>query len=298
MRLVKYLHKNKIRLGVRVDDGLVADSGFADLRQFLETPAARRSEILTEASGHGRPVRPEKLLAPVAERCQIIYTGGNYASHLAEVAHLVTPKEPVFFPGLWSSVIGPGDPIAIPEPDSTVDYEVELAFVISKTASKVKASEAWDYVYGYTLVNDVSARDVMQREAMQIMLCKSPDTFCPVGPEIVSRDEIADVYGLRITSTVNGVLKQDSTTGTMLTRIPELLEFLSRTVTLQPGDVVTTGTPGGAGAFRNPPEFMSPGDTVTVAVEQIGELTNPLVAGWLQEEGNRAQEHEAEGIHA
>jgi 2-keto-4-pentenoate hydratase/2-oxohepta-3-ene-1,7-dioic acid hydratase in catechol pathway len=119
-----------------------------------------------------------------------------------------------------------------------------------------------------------------------------------VGPEIVSRDEIADVYGLRITSTVNGVLKQDSTTGTMLTRIPELLEFLSRTVTLQPGDVVTTGTPGGAGAFRNPPEFMSPGDTVTVAVEQIGELTNPLVAGWLQEEGNRAQEHEAEGIHA
>lgn len=298
MRLVKYLHNNHIRLGIRAGDGLVTDSGFSDLRQFLEAPPADRSDTISKAASHSQPVRPEKLLAPVAERCQIIYTGGNYASHLEEVAHLLAPKEPVFFPGLWSSVIGPGDPIVIPEPKSAVDYEAELAFVISKTASKVKASDAWDYVYGYTLVNDVSARDVMQREAMQIMLCKSPDTFCPIGPEIVSRDEISDIYGLRITTTVNGVIKQDSTTGTMLVKISELLEFLTQSVTLQPGDVVTTGTPGGAGAFRNPPEFMSPGDTVTVAVEQIGELTNPLTAAWLQENDNRAQLQKAEGLPA
>jgi 2-keto-4-pentenoate hydratase/2-oxohepta-3-ene-1,7-dioic acid hydratase in catechol pathway len=188
--------------------------------------------------------------------------------------------EPVFFPGLWSAVIGPGQAIVIPEERTGTDYEAELSFVISKTAKNVAAEDAADYIFGYTMINDMSARDVLEREPHQVMLCKSPDTFCPVGPDVVTIDEVADLGGRRITTRVNGIIKQDAMTDDMLVKIPELLEFLTRTVTLSPGDVVTTGTPGGVGAFRNPPEYLSPGDVVTVAVEGIGELSNPLVAGW------------------
>ena len=275
MRLVSYLAEGRARLGVRAEAGIL-DSGFADLRDYLERGYEVGVPLVT-----GGVVEPVRLLAPVAERCQVIYTGGNYRDHLAEVSHLIKPVEPVFFPGLWSAVIGPGDPIVIPSPDTKTDYEVELAVVISRTARKVAAEDAWSYVLGFTVVNDVSARDVMQREALQIMLCKSPDTFCPIGPEIVTLDEIEDLGGRAVTTRVNGVLKQNATTDDILVTIPELLEFLTRTVTLYPGDVLTTGTPGGVGAFRDPPEFLAPGDVVTVAVEGIGELSNPLVAGWM-----------------
>ncbi|MEF2975918.1 fumarylacetoacetate hydrolase family protein [Subtercola sp. YIM 133946] len=279
MRFVKYRYEGADRLGLRVDETRVVDTGFSDLRQYLRASEPEQAAVaaLVETA---TAVVPERLLAPLADRCQIIYAGGNYANHLAEVAHLITPVEPVFFPGLWSSVIGPGDAIVIPEQRTATDYEAELTFVISKTAKNVAAADAWQYVFGYTMINDVSARDVMQRESLQIMLCKSPDTFCPVGPDIVTADEVGEIGGRRITTTVNGVLKQDATTDMMVVRIPELIEFLTRTVTLSPGDVVTTGTPGGVGAFRTPPEFMKPGDVVTVAVEGVGELTNPLVAGW------------------
>lgn len=282
MRFIKYVYENQVHLGIRIDEDLAVDTGFADLREYLEATELEKAGVLELAESSGVRVRPDQLLAPLAERCQIIYTGGNYASHLREVSHMIKPTDPVFFPGLWSSVIGPGAPIVIPTPDTETDYEAELAFVISKTAWKVKASDAWDYVFGYTMINDVSARDVMQREKMQIMLCKSPDTFCPAGPDIVTLDEITDLGGRRITTHVNGVIKQDATTDEMLVKIPELIEFLTRTVTLNPGDVVTTGTPGGVGAFRQPPEFLKHGDMVTVAVQGIGELSNPIQASWIE----------------
>ncbi len=280
MRFVRFRLDGVDRLGLRGANGSVVDTGYSDLRDYLALSAEEQSAVSRLLEDPSRFVVPERLLAPLADRCQIIYTGGNYATHLDEVSHLITPVEPVFFPGLWSAVIGPGDPIVIPDERTATDYETELSFVISKTAKNVAAEDAWGYVFGYTMINDVSARDVMARESLQIMLCKSPDTFCPVGPDIVTRDEIGELTGRRITTTVNGVLKQDALLDNMLVTIPELLEFLTRTVTLSPGDVVTTGTPGGVGAFRTPPEFLHPGDVVTVAVEGIGELTNPLVAGW------------------
>jgi 2-keto-4-pentenoate hydratase/2-oxohepta-3-ene-1,7-dioic acid hydratase in catechol pathway len=280
MRFVKYRSTDGNKLGLRVANDMVVDTGFSDLREYLDASEAEKASVAQLQHDPGHRVAPDQFLAPIADRCQIIYTGGNYASHLAEVSHMLVTVEPVFFPGLWSAVIGPGDAIVIPEERTGTDYEAELSFVISKTAKNVVLEDAWDYILGYTMINDVSARDVLVREPHQVMLCKSPDTFCPVGPDIVTTDEIADLGGRRITTTVNGVIKQDAMTDDMLVKIPELLEFLTRTVTLSPGDVVTTGTPGGVGAFRNPPEYLSPGDVVTVAVEGIGELSNPLVAGW------------------
>jgi 2-keto-4-pentenoate hydratase/2-oxohepta-3-ene-1,7-dioic acid hydratase in catechol pathway len=139
-----------------------------------------------------------------------------------------------------------------------------------------------DYVFGYTLVNDVSAREVMARLRMQITLSKSPDTFCPLGPQIVTADEIPDPSStpLELTTTVNGVVKQRGSTTDMIFGIPELLEFLSQTVTLQPGDIISTGTPAGTGMGFSPPQFLQPGDEVTVAIDGLGELTNGVTAGW------------------
>ena len=275
MKIVRFGYEGQVHLGVENDEGGVIDTGLGDLRDLIELDPADRARLLRRTA-----VTPEKLLAPVAQRCQVVYTGGNYRDHLAEVSHLINPKEPVFYPGLWASVIGPGEDIVIPSSTTKTDYEVELAVVIGRTARRIAAADAWSYVFGFTVVNDVSARDVMEREQLQIMLCKSPDTFCPIGPRIVTRDELGDVGGRRVTTHVNGDIRQDASTDDMVVGIPELLEFLTRTVTLFPGDVVTTGTPGGVGAFRTPPQFLQPGDVVTVAVEGIGELMNPLVAGW------------------
>jgi len=137
-----------------------------------------------------------------------------------------------------------------------------------------------DHVFGYTILNDVSARDVMARDIKQVMLCKSVDTFVPVGPHVVTKDEIADPHALRIATYLNGEIRQDSLTGKMLNRIPELLTALTRDITLYPGDVVSTGTPGGIGYFRDPQEFMAPGDVITAEVEHVGRLTNRVVASW------------------
>jgi 2-keto-4-pentenoate hydratase/2-oxohepta-3-ene-1,7-dioic acid hydratase in catechol pathway len=280
MKFVAYLNHGSRHLGALSANGEVVDTGLADLREYLAYSADERSRVDEVVAGASTFVQPDEVLAPLAERCQVILTGGNYANHLAEVSHLISPREPVFFPGLWSAVTGPGSDIRIPEERTNTDWEAELAFVISKRAFRVSAADAWDYVFGYTMVNDVSARDVMARESLQIMLCKSPDTFCPVGPHLVTADELGDIGGRRITTRVNGVLKQDATTDQMIVKIPEILEFLTRSVTLEPGDLVTTGTPGGVGAFRTPPEFLKPGDEVTVEVEGVGALTNQLVAGW------------------
>jgi 2-keto-4-pentenoate hydratase/2-oxohepta-3-ene-1,7-dioic acid hydratase in catechol pathway len=280
MKFVAFEKNGSRHLGALTADGSVADTGLADLRDYIGASAADRHTIDNRIADGRHVVTPDRMLAPVADHCQVILTGGNYANHLAEVSHLINPKEPVFFPGLWSAVIGPGESIRIPEERTETDWEAELAFVISRTAHRVSAEDAWDYVFGYTMVNDVSARDVMAREGLQIMLCKSPDTFCPIGPHVITADELGDIGGRRITTRLNGVVKQDASTDQMLVKIPHILEFLTRSVTLQPGDIVTTGTPGGVGAFRNPPEFMKPGDEITVEVEGVGALSNPVVAGW------------------
>jgi 2-keto-4-pentenoate hydratase/2-oxohepta-3-ene-1,7-dioic acid hydratase in catechol pathway len=275
MRFVTYLHDGRTALGVRTSDGIVA-TGHADLRDYLEGGrlAAGRLRALLES---GPPVvTPDRLLSPLAHRAQLICVGGNYQEHLDEVG-LTRLTEPVYFPKLWSAVLAPGEPVRPPSAETLLDYEVELAFIIGRKAHRVSADDALDHVFGYTVVNDISARDVMAREKMQIMLSKSADTFLPVAPEIVTADEIV-LGGQAITCTVNGELRQDSKLDNMIYPIPYLLEFLTRSVTLYPGDLVTTGTPGGVAMSRAQQDYLRTGDVVTAAVAGVGEVTTTVAA--------------------
>jgi 2-keto-4-pentenoate hydratase/2-oxohepta-3-ene-1,7-dioic acid hydratase in catechol pathway len=160
-----------------------------------------------------------------------------------------------------------------------VDYEVELAIVIGKTTRGVAREEALNHVFGYTVVNDVSARDVQFRDN-QMTTGKGFDTFCPLGPEIVLTDEIPDPQALRVASYVNGERRQSSPTSDMLFDVATLIAFYAQHITFYPGDIITTGTPAGVGTFRKPPLYLRPGDSVTVEVDAIGRLTNPVTAGW------------------
>jgi 2,4-diketo-3-deoxy-L-fuconate hydrolase len=279
MRLARYEDQQGKHVGVVLESGRIVPapwSGFEGLFAEPDPYAALQEIDLDEAAA----VAPDRLLAPVAYRAQIISTGGNYRDHADEAKDEIQAREPVFFPFLWGAVIGPDDAIVIPRQDALTDYEVELCVVIGRTARHLTEQNAMDYVFGYTVLNDVSARDVMAREIFQVMLCKSVDTFVPIGPHVVTKDEIADPHALRIATYLNGEIRQDAVTGKMLARIPQLLAALTRDITLQPGDVVSTGTPGGIGYFRTPPEFMAPGDVITAEVEHVGRLTNRVVAGW------------------
>jgi 2-keto-4-pentenoate hydratase/2-oxohepta-3-ene-1,7-dioic acid hydratase in catechol pathway len=173
----------------------------------------------------------------------------------------------------------------IPTPETKADWEVEFAFIIGRRAKNVAVADALDHVFGYTLLHDVSARDIQfdwskRTQDSQITLGKNPDTFSPIGPEIVTKDEIPDPGNVRLATYVNGEQKQAGTTADWLFPIPVLVEFLTRVITLEPGDLVSTGTPAGIGCFRDPPEYLRPGDEVTIEAEGIGQLTNPVVAGW------------------
>ena len=279
MRLARYEDQQGRHVGVVLESGKIVPtpwSGFEGL--FAEAdPFAALLEI--DLAGT-EAVSPDRLLAPVVDRAQIISTGGNYGDHLEEAKNEIQAREPVFFPFLWGAVIGPDDAIVVPRPDAQTDYEVELCVVIGRKARRLTEENAMDYVFGYTILNDVSAREVMAREIKQVMLCKSVDTFVPVGPHVVTKDEIADPHALRIATYLNGEIRQNSSTGKMLNRIPKLLASLTTDITLHPGDVISTGTPGGIGYFRDPPEFMAPGDVITAEVEHVGRLTNRVVAGW------------------
>ena len=236
-----------------------------------------RSGILPAVSGLA--VTGHSLLAPVPRPGKIFGSGINYASHRDENPGAVLPDEPGFFAKLSSSVCGPGDPILLPAPDSTVDYEVELAVVIGAPGSDLTPDSALGHVFGYTVVNDVSDRGVQFRPN-QLVLGKGFDSFCPMGPALVTADELPVLSELYVRSYVNGELRQDARVRDMLFAIPRLIAHASQNITLEPGDIITTGTPAGCGTFRDPPLWLRPGDTVTVAVEGVGELTNPVTAGW------------------
>jgi 2,4-diketo-3-deoxy-L-fuconate hydrolase len=279
MRLARYEDPAGRHVGVVLDSRRVVPapwSGFEGLFAEYDPYAALQQIDVSEA----KAVVPGRLLPPIVDRAQIIATGANYRDHTDEAKDEIQVREPVFFPFLWGSVIGPEDAIVIPRQDALTDYEVELCVVIGQSARHLTPDNAMDYVFGYTILNDVSARDVMAHEIFQVMLCKSIDTFVPIGPYLVTKDEIADPYALRIATYLNGEVRQDAVTGMMTARIPQLLTALTRDITLHPGDVVSTGTPAGIGFFRTPQEFMAPGDVITAEVEHVGSLTNRVVAGW------------------
>jgi 2-keto-4-pentenoate hydratase/2-oxohepta-3-ene-1,7-dioic acid hydratase in catechol pathway len=281
MRLVRYDNGGLPTIGVDIGAG-VLPTGHHDLETLIEAgpKELERLRRAVDRTDTAELSHPDRFLAPLPERAQLLFAGGNYQDHLAETG--LHPTEPLFFAKLRSSVIGPGAPIVIPTPITQADWEAELALVIGRTAHRVKAERAADYIFGYTLVNDVTARDVVARGLLQMTLGKSPDTFGPLGPHIVTADAVADftTTPLELTTRLNGVLKQRALTSEMVFAIPELLEFLTRTVTLRLCDIVSTGTAGGTGMGRDPQEFMQPGDEVTVAVTGVGELTNPVLAGW------------------
>jgi len=277
MRFVTYHHNNRTALGVRTPDGVVP-TGHTGLRDYLEEGATATEKLLALLESPPPVVTPDWLLSPLAHRAQLICVGGNYQDHIDEVG-LNRLKEPVYFPKLWSSVLAPGEPIRPPCPETLLDYEVELAVIIGRTAHRVAAEDALDHVFGYTVVNDISARDVMKREPMQIMLSKSADTFLPVAPEIVTTDEV-ELGGQAITCTVNGELRQNSTLDQMIYTIPYLLEFLTRSVTLYPGDLVTTGTPGGVALSRPEQDYLRAGDVMTASVAGVGQVTTTIAAAF------------------
>lgn len=238
-----------------------------------------RGDVFGRFEPTDRPAQISRRLAPVSPR-QIICIGLNYRRH-AEETNAKIPEYPVMFVKGVNSLQHPGEPIEIPVhlASHEVDYECELAVVIGRDAKNVSPARALEYVLGYTAANDVSARDwQIARGGGQWCRGKFFDTFCPLGPVLVTADEIPDPHALKISTTLNGQVVQDWTTGDMIFRIPELISFLSGSCTLPAGTVILTGTPHGVGMAAKPPRWLKPGDSVTIEIERIGRLTNPVTA--------------------
>jgi 2-keto-4-pentenoate hydratase/2-oxohepta-3-ene-1,7-dioic acid hydratase in catechol pathway len=214
------------------------------------------------------------LHAPITHPTKLIGIGLNYKDHIEETK-AKTPSEPLLFAMYANAIIGPEDSIVIPAMSKMIDYEAELAVVIGRRARHVSVENAMDYVAGYTIVNDVSARD-LQRNDGQWLRAKSMETFAPMGPFLVTKEELGGGDGLAIKLRLNGKTMQDSNTKNLLFKVPDLISHISKAVTLEIGDVISTGTPGGVGHARNPQVFMRPGDIVEVEVEGIGILRNSV----------------------
>lgn len=228
-----------------------------------------------EALTHSVPLETVRFASPVTSPSKIICVGLNYRDHCVE-QHLDLPKRPLLFAKFPSTLIGHEDKISWPEGTSReVDYEAELAVVIGRKGRHIPEDKAYDYVAGYACLNDVSARDVQLADE-QWTRGKSFDTFCPLGPYLVTKDEVPDPHSLGIRCLVNGELRQQSNTRELIFDVPFLLAYISQTATLLPGDIISTGTPGGVGFFLNPPVFLEPGDVVEVDVDRIGRLRNQV----------------------
>jgi 2-keto-4-pentenoate hydratase/2-oxohepta-3-ene-1,7-dioic acid hydratase in catechol pathway len=278
MKLVSFsLADGRIRPGSLLEEGsLVVDLGDAGYGDTLAVIAAGITEPDHGNTFTAHRVDKVRLHAPLLNPPRIFAIGLNYRLHAIE-SGMAIPTTPVVFFKMHTAIIGPGEPIVLPVNSTQPDYEAELAFVIGRGGFRIPASEWHNHVYGYTIVNDVSARDV-QSATSQWSLAKSFPTFCPMGPAIVTADEIPDPHALRISLSIDGETLQDSSTSDLVFKIPDLVEYISSITPLLPGDIVSTGTPSGVGAGRNPKRWLRPGETVTVSVEGLGSLTNPVVA--------------------
>jgi 2-keto-4-pentenoate hydratase/2-oxohepta-3-ene-1,7-dioic acid hydratase in catechol pathway len=284
MKLVTFANGDGPRLGaVRGDEvidlaGASAGKLPSDMIAFLEQgdAALKLARQIASGTAPGLPMTDVTLLAPVPRPSKVVAIGQNYMDHCREQG-VEPPEWPVIFTKFTTAVIGPGAEIRWdPALTSMVDYEVELAVVIGRCARRVSANEALAYVAGYTVCNDVSARNLQFGDG-QWVRGKSLDTFCPLGPWLVTRDEIPDPQNLAVRTTLNGQVVQDSNTKEMIFGVRELIEFASRAFTMEPGDVIVTGTPPGVGVFRDPQLFLKEGDSITVEVAGIGQLTNRCV---------------------
>ena len=221
------------------------------------------------------PLAQARLHAPILRPGKIIAIGLNYSDHAEETGAPI-PDKPIVFTKYTNTIVGPGEAVRIPPITEQVDYEAELAVVIGKETRNVSASEALDHVFGYANANDVSARDLQFSEGGQWTRSKSIDTFCPIGPSIVTKDEVPDPQDLSIRCILNGEVVQDGNTSKMIFSVAEIVAFLSTGMTLEPGDIIITGTPPGVGMARDPQLWMKPGDEVTIEIQGLGTLTNPV----------------------
>jgi acylpyruvate hydrolase len=273
MRLVSYRNGEKLRCAIADGDDLV-DAG----------PSARDAialglETLAAIAAAGKTRRPRagvRLGPPVWDPEKIICLGLNYRDH-AEEAGLQPPPTPMFFAKYANSLTGPVDDIVPPSTTQMVDYEAELAVVIGRAGRNIAPAAALDHVFGAMAFNDVSARDLQLANNLWSG-GKAIDTFAPCGPELVSADELGDMQALGLRTRVNGVTVQDGNTSSQIFAIPETIAFLSQIMTLQPGDIIATGTPAGVGNSRKPKLFLHAGDVVEVEVDGIGTLRNPVVS--------------------
>ena len=248
------------------------------VRSACEVAMGADEKTVAQWMKAGRVVALEdaRLAAPVPRPGKLICIGLNYRDHAAEQGAPI-PQSPIVFSKFATSVVGPDDPVVIPTGCTQPDYEAELAVVIGRLAKGVSRAKAYDYVFGYCAFNDVSARD-FQFADKQWQRGKSCDTFAPIGPYVATRDEVRNPQGLSIKLRLNGETMQNSRTEQMIFGVPELIEFLSASVTLEPGDVIATGTPPGVGFARKPPVYLKPGDRMEVEIEGLGVLANPVAA--------------------
>lgn len=228
------------------------------------------------SAGALKPLSAVKLNPPILAPGKILAVGLNYAAHAAE-QNKKPPETPLVFTKCVTSLIGPDELIRLPRISGEIDYEAELAVVIGREACSVAATRAYDYVAGYTIMNDVTARD-LQRNEKQWTRAKGLDTFGPCGPWLVTTDEIADPHSLDIQLQVNGHTRQSSNTNDLIFKIPQLIEFITQDLTLRPGDIISTGTPSGVGVFLDPPIFLKDGDGIEISISRIGSLSNSVKA--------------------
>ncbi len=278
MKLVSFsLADGRIRPGALLEQThRVVDLSVAGYGDTLAVIAAGITEPERGKTFPSYPLTEVRLYAPLCIPPRIFAIGLNYRDHAIE-SGMEIPTTPVVFFKLATAIVGPGEPIVLPVNSTQPDYEAELAFVIGRGGFRISAHEAMNHVYGYTIVNDVSARDV-QFASTQWSLSKCFPTFCPLGPAVVTADEIPDPHVLQIGLSIDGEQLQNSNTSKLVFKIPELIEYISSITPLLPGDIVSTGTPPGVGLGRTPRRWLEPGETVTVTVEGLGSLTNPVVA--------------------
>jgi 2-keto-4-pentenoate hydratase/2-oxohepta-3-ene-1,7-dioic acid hydratase in catechol pathway len=289
MKLVRFGEPGKEQPGILIEDASgKKPAEILNIRQmafdiedynrhfFSIDGIARLNRLLQEENKKTVPLKNLRLGAPVAEPTKIICLGKNYAAHAQEFDAKM-PAAPILFCKAPSSIIGAFDKIAIPANSNSVDIEVELAIVIGKKAKNVSRNEALNFIAGYMVLNDVTDRKA-QKDDCQWFRGKSADTFCPIGPYLVTPDEVGDYKTLKLKSSINGAPLQDDVALNMIFDIPTVISYISQSITLLPGDIIATGTPAGVGFARNPPLFIKAGDVVECEVEKLGKQRNKVVA--------------------
>ena len=288
MKLVTFEHEGRTRIGTLHDNEVIdleaawrpRGRAASSLLELLRGGSAALEEARAADAGASKsdrlPLKSVRLLAPLPRPTKVICVGLNYRDHAEETGQPI-PKIPIFFTKAPSSVIGPQAPITLPIDSEQVDYEAELAIVIGAPCRRADPAKARGAIAGYTIMNDVSARD-WQFRTSQWFIGKTFDTFGPMGPALVTADEVGDPHVLDVSLRLNGAVMQQSNTRNLIFGVTDIVAELSRVMTLEPGDVIATGTPGGVGFIRKPPVFLKHGDHVEILIAGVGTLSNPVVA--------------------